>query len=134
MLVSRLDSAWKAKHPGREVSSLEMQADSDSDSEVPVFGLLSPGAGFIQQGGETIYYLDARDAEQQCLANPGLRVEGVALDSVYFDASTRLQPSRDAKFEATLMPAERCLGLPQGADFFLTSALAPPASMSKSDR
>ena len=77
--------------------------------EVPVFGLLSPGAGFIQQGGETIYYLDARDAEQQCLANPGLRVEGVALDSVYFDASTRLQPSRDAKFEATLMPAERCL-------------------------
>jgi len=43
-LVGKLDTAWKAKHPGKEVSSLEIQNDSDSDSEVPAFGLVIPSA------------------------------------------------------------------------------------------
>jgi hypothetical protein len=41
-LVGKLDAAWKLKHPGEEVSALEMQADSDSDTEV--FGLVIPSA------------------------------------------------------------------------------------------
>ena len=40
-LIAKLDAAWKTKHPGREVSSLEIQNDSDSDAEV--FGLVIPG-------------------------------------------------------------------------------------------
>ena len=42
MLVQKLDAAWKLKHPGKEVSSLEVEADSDEDTEV--FGLVHPSA------------------------------------------------------------------------------------------
>jgi hypothetical protein len=77
--------------------------------EIPVFGLLREGEGFASQGGETLYYLDAREAERQCAANPGFRVEGVALGSVYFEGGTRLKPCDDALRELSLVPADRTL-------------------------
>ena len=45
-LVAKLDEAWKVKHPGKsiEVSSLELRADSESDDDVPRFGLVIPSS------------------------------------------------------------------------------------------
>lgn len=80
--------------------------------EVPVFGLLAPGAGFIKQNDEVVYYLDHRDAER-ALSNSGLgsaaRVEGRPLDEIYFDASARLKPSDDAVRELKQVPSSRSL-------------------------
>ena len=42
-LIAKLDAAWKVKHPGKEVSALEISAP-DSDSDTEVFGLCHPGA------------------------------------------------------------------------------------------
>ena len=46
-LISKLDAAWKAKHPGKEVSVIEMEVSAleiDSDSDVSPFGLVHPQA------------------------------------------------------------------------------------------
>ena len=101
--------AAPARAPPRADDKLPLYTVEARLREVPVFGLLSPGAGFVEQGSETIYYLDAREAERQAAANPGLRVSGLPLDQVYFDSTTRLKPSDDATFEAGLIPAARCL-------------------------
>ena len=79
--------------------------------EVPIFALLQPGQGLVRQGDEVLYFLDAREAERQCDANPGLglRVQGQPLDSVFFDGGTRLKPSDDALREASMIPPERCI-------------------------
>ena len=45
-LVLKLDAAWKAKHPGKETSSLEIsciECGSDDENAKPNFGLCNPG-------------------------------------------------------------------------------------------
>ena len=77
--------------------------------EIPVFGILQEGQGWVQQGGDSIFYLDEREASRIAGANPEYRVEGVALDTVYFDQSCRLKASEEALREAQSIPASRAL-------------------------
>ena len=79
---------------------------------VPVFGLLAPGAGFLKQGNEVVYYMDAREAERQCAASElgsAVRVEGRPLNEIFFDPTCRLKPCDDALREMAKVPAERTL-------------------------
>ena len=38
--------------------------------EIPVFGILQEGQGWVQQGGDSIFYLDEREASRIAGANP----------------------------------------------------------------
>ena len=77
--------------------------------EIPVFGILAEGKGFAVQGGESLFFCDAREAERHCDANPGYRVEGVPLDTVYFDSTTRLKAADESVGDAAKVPSERAL-------------------------
>ena len=80
--------------------------------EVPVFGLLVKGVGFIKQDDTITYYLDHRDAEKACAASDmgsALRVEGRPLDEVYFDKGCALKPEADAVRDLKSVPKDRML-------------------------
>ena len=82
------------RQPTRKAASKDVISRSDMEARlggVPAFGVLAEGAGFAQQGGEEIFYLDPVEAQRQCEANSGFRVEAIPLDSIYFDPTTRLK-------------------------------------------
>ena len=99
--------------------------------EVPVFGLRGLGLdlpstdkGWLAgEDGTAIFYMDAREAKRAASAlegamkptgspgssSPKPRVEGVPLDTVYWDKSATLKPSESAVQQLGTIPAERCL-------------------------
>jgi hypothetical protein len=102
--------------------------------EVPVFGLRglnldlpSNDKGWLcGDDGTAIFYMDAREASRAASKLDGAmnpfgtpasseslarkpRVEGVPLDTVYWDQGATLKPSDVALQQLTTIPAERCL-------------------------
>merc|ERR1719217_618654 len=92
----------KGRSAGRSAAASDVVSKEVVEARlggVPVFGLLAPGAGFLKQGDEVVYYMDAREAERQCAASElgsAVRVEGRPLNEIFFDPTCRLKPCDDA--------------------------------------
>lgn len=90
--------------------------------EIPVFGLLTHFSEdgqpryFEEADGTSCFFMDVKEAEQMCakLGN-GIRVNGVTLDEVYFNANTSLKPSSDALREASTVVRTNDVKIPMFA-------------------
>jgi len=114
------------QHAGGRPGAMAPPADKVSKTEVtkrlgevPVFGLRGLGMDapstetgwLVGEDGTAIFYMDAREAQRACaaLADSKARVEGVPLDTVYWESTATLKASDAGMRALETIPAERKL-------------------------